>query len=304
MFVTQIKAQGIETAHPSKVPQRQFRAMKIAILTLVILLVLALAGLFLWRFLDHWSDRAEAHRLLAKQSANPPLFSIDLVQDLPDPARRYFLFAIKEGTPLFKVARISMQGQFAMGSKDSPNYVPMTAEQVLAAPQGFIWKMSAGKGATRLSGSDSARWTRFWLAGLIPVARMGGEPDHTLSGFGRYVAEAVFWTPAAMLPGPGVSWEAVDQDTARVTVEHDGLRQSVDVTVDENGRPVRVVFERWSNANEEAIYRFQPFGGNLSVFQEFEGFRVPTHVEAGNLYGTEGYFPFFIADVTGIRFAQ
>jgi len=50
------------------------------------------------------------------------------------------------------------------------------------------------------------------------VARMGGNPDHTRSAFGRYVAEAVFWTPAAVLPGPGVAWEHVNTDCARLIV--------------------------------------------------------------------------------------
>ncbi|MCW8901834.1 MAG: hypothetical protein OQK95_14310, partial [Gammaproteobacteria bacterium] len=64
-----------------------------------------------------------------------------------------------------------------------------------------------------MSGSDSSRWTRFRIFGLFPVARMGGEEAHTRSAYGRYVAEAVFWTPAALLPGPGVAWEHVDENT-------------------------------------------------------------------------------------------
>jgi len=156
----------------------------------------------------------------------------------------------------------------------------------------------------RISGSDSASWTRFWLAGVVPVARAGGTPDHTLSGFGRYVSEAVFWTPAAVLPGPGVEWEVIDEDSARVTIDHNGNRQSVDITLDKDGRPVSVVFERWSNANDKGAYRFQPFGGYLSEYRDFDGFMLPTHVEAGNLIGTDDYFPFFIADVTMVRFSQ
>ncbi len=39
----------------------------------------------------------------------------------------------------------------------------------------------AGRGLMTLSGSDSECWTRFWLMRLLPVARMGGNPDHTRS---------------------------------------------------------------------------------------------------------------------------
>lgn len=110
--------------------------------------------------------------------------------------------------------------------------------------------------------------------GLLPGARMGGDPDHTRSAFGRYVAEAVFWTPAAVLPGPGVDWKWVDKD-CRLTVNHKGLSQSVDVTVAPDGQPSQVCFERWSNANPEKQHRLQPFGGHLSAFRVFAGFRLP-----------------------------
>lgn len=277
-------------------------AMKIAIILVPFLLIPF--GLYVRRLTDHWSDSTETSKLLRQRSANPPIFSSGMVESLPEPARRYFLFAIKEGTPLHTVAEISMRGQFGTGNKTKPNYMPMTAEQVLAAPEGFVWKMSGGSRVMRISGSDSTCWTRFWLAGIIPVARTGGTYDHTLSAFGRNIAEAVFWTPAAALPGPGKVWEAVNDDTARFTINHNGNRQSVDITVDEQGRPVRVVLERWSNANKDGKYSLQPFGGYLSEFREFEGFRLPTHVEAGNLIGTDDYFPFFVADVTNVSFAQ
>ncbi|WP_222433792.1 DUF6544 family protein [Pistricoccus aurantiacus] len=71
-----------------------------------------------------------------------------------------------------------------------------------------------------------------------------------------------------------------------------------------DGQPIQVRFERWSNANPEKVYRLQPFGGYLSAFQEFTGFRLPTHVEAGNGFGTDQYFPFFVVDVTDIDFPE
>ncbi len=276
--------------------------MKLFFVIILLVVVVSLAGLFVWRQLDHRSDRTEMNRLLALQPAHPARFSLAMVADLPEPARRYFAFAIAEGTPLYTVAQIEMEGQFSLGTNEAPNYMDMIATQVLAAPNGFVWKMSGGLGLAAMSGSDSGRWTRFWFAGLAPVARFGGDPDHARSAFGRYVAEAAFWTPAAILPGPNVTWEGVDQDTARYTMTHEGIVQTVDVTVDAEGRPFRIEFPRWSNANPEGMHQIQPFGGFLSGFREVVGFRVPFHVEAGNWFGTQDYFPFFIADVTEVRF--
>lgn len=265
-------------------------------------ILLATVAQWAWRGIDHRADCKAMRRLVATQPTVPACFTTEMVADLPEPARRYFLYTIAPGARLYTVANITMAGRFGMGTKADPKYLDMTATQTLALPAGFVWKMSTRRGLLRLSGSDSAGWTRFWLMGLLPVARMGGDPDHRRSAFGRYVAEAVFWTPAAVLPGPGIHWEPVGEDCARLTLSHQGLSQSVDVTVAPDGQPTEVRFERWSNANPEKAYRLQPFGGYLSAFQEFAGFRLPTHVEAGNHFGTERYFPFFLVNVTDIEY--
>jgi hypothetical protein len=266
------------------------------------LAVLALlAALTFLRLRDRRADREEWARLAALQPRVPQRFDLAMVAGLPEPAQRYFRFAILPGTPLLPVAEIDMAGRFSLGSKARPDYRPMEARQILAAPEGFVWAMRT-RGGMPISGSDSGGWTRFRIFGLIPVARQGGDPDHRRSAFGRYVAEALFWTPAAALPGPAATWEGVDADTARVTFRHDGLEQAVDVVVDAEGRPREVRFLRWSNANPEGRHRLQPFGGLLSEFREVGGYRLPFRVEAGNMFGTDAYFPFFLADVTAIHF--
>ncbi|MFK7837463.1 MAG: DUF6544 family protein [Sulfitobacter sp.] len=261
-------------------------------------IVLVLGGLGGWRALDHLADRKEMKRLTALQTQSPDTFNPAMIADLPEPARRFFKFAIAEGTPLLPVAELWMTGQFSLGDKEAPRYMKMQAHQVLAMPHGSIWKVRMQSGHLRFSGSDSAAWTRFWMGGLLPVARQGGTADHARSAFGRYVAEAVFWAPAAVLPGPNIEWEQVDPNRARLTVRHNDMTQDVEITVAANGQPTQVVFPRWSNANPDQTYQVQPFGGTLSAFQEFQGYRLPTHVEAGNFFGTEDYFPFYIADVT------
>ncbi|MEM1430988.1 MAG: DUF6544 family protein [Pseudomonadota bacterium] len=263
---------------------------------------LAVIALALRRRADRRADTREAARLRAASPRRPAAFALSMVSDLPEPAQRYFRFSIAPGTVLHTVAELHMQGRFSLGQKDDPKYMEMTARQILAPLEGFVWAADMRMGAIPLSGSDSGGWTRFWLAGVVPVARQGGNPDHARSAFGRQVAEAAFWCPAALLPSPVVTWAAVDETTARVTLRRGDLEQAVDITVDVDGRPTRVVLQRWSDANPARVFRLQPFGGDLSEFREVQGFRLATHVEAGNLYGTRDYFPFFIVDVVSVRF--
>lgn len=271
------------------------------ILVIVAALVLGVAALALLAHMDRRADRAEWARLAARQPGVPVPFDPAMVAGLPEPARRYFAFAIRPGTPLLPVAEIDMRGQFSLGIKSAPNYQPMAARQILAVPEGFVWAMRT-RGGMRLSGSDSGGWTRFRLFGLIPVARLGGDADHARSAFGRYVGEAVIWTPAALLPGPGVVWSPLGGDSARVTVTRADLRQAVDITVDAGGRPVEVSFQRWSDANPDKVHRLQPFGAVMSDFRAVGGYCLPFRVEAGNMFGTGAYFPFFRAEVTDIRY--
>ncbi|MBR9982909.1 MAG: hypothetical protein KFF50_17890 [Desulfatitalea sp.] len=265
------------------------------------MLGLALCALLALRLWDGRAERMEWSRLTALQALNPPAYDPSMVADLPEPARRFFNFAIAPGTPLLTVAEIDMGGQFSLGSRENPNYQRMDATQILAAPWGFVWKLRL-PGIVPVSGSDSGRWTRFRILGLLPVARMGGDADHARSAYGRYVAEALFWTPAALLPGPGIVWEAVDEHTARVTVSHMGFAQAVDLRVDGDGCPIAVHFMRWSDANPAKTHRLQPFGGQLSDFRDVQGFRLPFKVEAGNMFGTADHFVFFKAEVDSIRF--
>lgn len=275
--------------------------------TLVLIGVVAalLAAMAAWRMADKRTDLTVWRRLASKQPTSPATFNLSMLDGLPDPAQRFFSFAIEPGTALRTVAEISMQGVFSLGSKARPNYQPMQAEQILASPHGFVWRVRVGH---LFTGSDAAEggnsWSRFWALGVAPVGRAGNNADHARAAFGRYVAEAVFWTPAALLPGEQVRWQAIDDSTARAIVTHKGMEQAVDVTVGEDGRPVQVIFQRWSNANPDNTYRLQPFGGYLSEFRLFEGFRLPTRVEAGNFFGTDDYFAFFKVTVTAVHFPR
>lgn len=265
------------------------------------LLVLLLVSLLILRLLDWRADQSEWIQLSSLQPVNPVRYDSSMVANLPEPARRYFNFTIASGTPLYTVTEIDMGGQFSLGSQEEPNYQPMQAHQILAAPHGFVWRLNL-PGIIPVSGSDSGRWTRFRILGFIPVARMGGDSDHTRSAYGRYVAEAVFWTPAAILPMASVTWEGIDEHTARVTITRGKLSQAVDVTVNAEGQPIEVSLMRWSNANPEKSHRLQPFGGTLSDFRVVQGFKLPFRIEAGNMFGTNEYFPFYKAEIKAIRF--
>ncbi len=275
--------------------------MKIWLIIIMAAFFVTLALLAAWRHLDRRADAHAWDELRTDIGVVNGTYNSALVQGLPKPAQRYFNFMIDPGAPLHTVVELQMIGELGRGTKASHQYSPMSAHQILAPPHGLVWQVDTGP----LSGSDGAlptqSWTRFWLFGLLPVVRVGGA-DHQRSAFGRVVAEAAFWAPASLLPSKHVCWEAVDDSTARAIVRYGPFEQAVDITVDEEGAPSRVLIQRWSNENADKVYREQPFGGELSAFESHDGYRLPTRVEGGNHFGTADYFPFFKAEITDIRF--
>lgn len=263
-----------------------------------LLLALLILGLLGWRALDRAAERREIARLRGLQPAQPARFDPTMVADLPAPAQRFFNFTFTPGAPLARVAQFEMVGQLGLGDRSAPGYMPMRAVQILAAPEGFVWQLRAGTPPMRVVGSDSGHWTRFWLGGLMPVARAGGHEDHHRSAFGRMVIEALILTPGLFLPGPNIQWRAVNETQAAVTLTHGTVSQELFLQVDAAGMPERVWMMRWSDANPAKTFQMQPFGGLVSAPKRFGEVTLMTHMEVGNHYGTPDWFPFFIADIT------
>jgi hypothetical protein len=254
----------------------------------------------------HATDTARADRaratLLAGRDPAPPRYDPAMVAGLPEVAQRYFARAIAPGTPLHRIVRLEMEGTFVLNGKS----LPMRARQILAPPAtGFVWQAQIGAGLMSFAGSDGAlatgatpeSWTKFWLRGLIPLARTGGTIDHARAAATRVMLESI-WAPATLLPQSGARWVRTGPDTAEITFDATPDLPPMQLRLNAAGDPVEVWALRWSDANPDKVYRLQPFGGRMLETAAFGGFRIPVKVELGNFWGTPDYAPFFLATVT------
>lgn len=279
---------------------------KFILLALVALLLAAIA----FGFWVHARDRAQARTVWAAledaREIEPQHYDPAMVAELPEIARRYFARAIEPGAPLHRVVRLEMEGSFIMNG----NPMPMTARQILAPPaQGFVWQAEVGAGLMQFAGSDGYQhaqgiqdsWTKFWLRGLIPLARVGGTEDHARAAATRVMLEAI-WAPANLLPQFGADWVQTGPDSAEVRfADVEGI-EPMQITLDAEGNPIEVWALRWTDATPERVHRLQPFGGRMLEMGRHQGFLVPTRVELGNMWGTPDYAPFFLATITSAEF--
>ena len=224
------------------------------------------------------------------------------VADLPESARRYLLHAIRPGTPLAHSVGLAMAGEIRLGPRLP--WLPFRARQTLAPPVGFAWEAHVRWGPLRVVGADTYVHGRgqlaFRLWDLVPVVRAAG-PEVSRSARGRLAIESI-WQPAALLPRRGVTWEAVDDRAARVTVVIDGERIPLTLTVDPAGRLRSVSMERWGNLTATGQYTLIPFGADVDAERTFEGFTVPSRLTVRWWYGTARAFEFFHATLLGATY--
>jgi hypothetical protein len=264
----------------------------------------AAAGL--WSYRSAMEESREAwERIASAARPDDAVYSPAMVAGQPEIAQRYFNHAIAPGTPLGNIVELDMRGTFLLGDRSSYQSYAMEARQVLHPPSEFVWIPHMRSGMMRISGFDAlvsgSAWTRFWLAGLVPVANARSSPDLVRSATFRSTMESI-WVPASLLPRNRVVWEQAGPDRARVRVQRVAPEIVLEMTLTPSGAVREIVGQRWSNANPQGAFRLQPFGGTIEAEYTFGGYTIPSRIKAGNHYGTSDYLPFFQAELTDARY--
>ena len=231
----------------------------------------------------------EIWRSLEQSGTTGELFTEEMVSGLPDPARRYFLHAIRPGTPLAPRIHFGYHGSMKPG-KQMP-WMSLTVEQIAAKERGFVWKARARSGALVLTAADhyldgNGRM-RIALFGLVPVVNATG-PDLSRSALARLLIEGLL-LPSSLLPGPHVQVEGIDESRFKVTVRLHGETTPITLTVDPEGRLKEIVMERWGNLTDDGSYRYIPYGATVQEEGTFGGYAIPSHISVGWWYGTDRY---------------
>lgn len=263
------------------------KAIRLAAYAIGGLLVAAIAALFILKTLDDRHVDQTWQSLEATGSGE--VFTAAMVDALPEPARRYFLHAIRPGTPLAASAHLKMSG--AIKPNSNSDWADLTATQVLTPGQGFVWKASAQSGPVSMGvvdqlANNSGRM-RIALFGLVPVVNEGSA-DISKSALGRLAIESI-WLPSSLLPQNGVTWETVDDRHARATLTVSGEEMTLTLTVDADGRLMEVTTRRYGNQADDGSFQYIPYGAASADERTFGGYTIPTSLRIGWWYGTDRY---------------
>src|SRR5262245_61490182 len=265
-----------------------------------VLILVALTALVIIRRRD--DKRAEGVWQSLEAPSTHQFFTEEMVSDLPAPARRHLLHAIRPGTPLAYSVSLEMGG--SMRLKPEQEWMPMKASQILAPPKGFVWRAEVGDGLMRFSGGDhyangNGR-VRFWLWGFIPLVKQEGA-DVSRAALGRMACETI-WLPSSLLPQRGVKWEALDDESARATMKIGEETITLTLFVEPDGRLREVRILRWGDQTEDGGFGYVPFGCRIQEERDFGGYTIPSKVSVGWQIGTDRYFEFFRAQIENADF--
>lgn len=212
------------------------------------------------------------------------LFDPVLLEELPDPVKRWLRHVITPGAPLLTGVETQWTGHMRLRR----SWRRFCARHRATSDRGFVWSARTRLGGLPVTGFD--RFTRgeaqmrWRLMRLLRLVNSSGE-DVTRSAAGRHAAELLAAVPATALD-PAVRWTELDPSRATAHLLLGGEEQQVTVTVDALGRLRQVEMERWGAPTGDSFGHHR-FGALLTEERSFDGYLVPTEVVVGWHIGTE-----------------
>jgi hypothetical protein len=202
----------------------------------------------------------------------------EMLAGLPEPVGRYLRYTGVVGRPVPGTIRLHQEGRMRPGPGQP--WLPLEAEEHYSVqPPGFVWA-----GTARLGPLAVARARDMYaegrgrmlvkVASLWPVADASGEQTDQAAMM-RYLSEMI-WFPAAFLAG-NISFEAVDDSSARVTLADHGRTATATLFFDEQGRLIDLVAKRYRTAGSSDPATWST---PVTGYGEFEGLRLPSRGKA------------------------
>ena len=115
------------------------------------------------------------------------------------------------------------------------------------------------------------------LAGLIPVVDQSGLPELSAGALQRYLAEAA-WFPTALLPGDGLSWDAIDSTRGRAVLTDHETTVSLEFQFAPNGAIERT-YTPARYREVAGAYVPTPWAGAHRSYAQVHGMQVPMEGE-------------------------
>jgi hypothetical protein len=235
----------------------------------------------------------------------PLTFDAREIADLPQPVQRYFRAVLKDGQPLIVAARVSHEGTFNISSTAEKWSAFTSTQLVITQRPGFDWDariaMMPGINAfvhdAYFSGEGILHAA---LLGLVTLADLRGTPEAAQAELMRFFAEAA-WYPTRLLPSQGVRWEAIDNSSARATLQDGDTTVSLDFRFDEAGLIASIRAEARARTVNGGLL-FAPWIGRFWDYELRDGMRIPLSGEVAWQLPDGSLLPYWRGRITNITY--
>ena len=216
--------------------------------------------------------RSRARFILAGANRRQDFGDTKLLENLPEPVRRYLKRALPEELSVLRTARLRYDGFFRTSLEGK--WEKIRGEQYISGIHpGFVWK-----GRTKLfSAVDSFIENKgnlsVWLFSALPIVNKGG-PDIDHAEVLRWLAEGAL-VPSNLLPSENLQWLVVNESSAIITYTFRQRMFSLLVRFNTHNEIISVEGKRpYDNKG------LQQWKGTFSNYKSIGGHYVPTALEA------------------------
>jgi hypothetical protein len=247
------------------------------------------------------TTHGEARALLQhSEQPSPALITETHLRGLPEVVQRYLRYAQVPGKAAIRTVHLKQRGSFRI--KAGQAWMPLAAEQYYSTqPPAFLWH-----GVIKQSPLLSlAAWDRFTdghgnlmvkLLSFITLVNAHG-PEADQGELLRYLSE-IPWFPTAWL-SDYIQWQAIDDRSARATIQQPGVTASAVLFFDDEGKLTRMNAERSMLVKGKPVLeQWETRGGD---YREVQGLRIPFQAEAVWQLPA-GDFSYFRGEITEIDF--
>ena len=236
----------------------------------------------------------------------PPQFDGADLDGLPAPVRRYLGAVLRDGQRPVAAALLEHSGQFRVDDTRPASRAFTSVEQVRTGPPGFVWD-----GRIRLAPGLAVHVHDAYvagegllearLAGLRVVASRRGSADLARGQLSRYAAETP-WYPTALLPSAGVTWQPIDEHSARALFRDAGTTVAVTFHFGADGLVDTV---RMADRPRQVGGTSVPtaWEGRFWNYEDRDGMLVPIDGEVAWHPASGALPPYWRGHLRGIRYA-
>jgi uncharacterized protein DUF6544 len=213
------------------------------------------------------------------QQAHPVLITEAHLLGLPEVVQRYLRYSQVVGKEIPRTVRLKQIGKFRQSAQQP--WMNLHAKQYYSVnPPGFLWVGTIRKGGLPLVRARDRYWNgkgnmQIKLGTLFTIANATGE-EMDQSSMMRYLNEMI-WFPTAFL-GKNISFEPVDNTSARVTLTDKGKSVSGTMFFDDEGKFIDFVAPRYREIN--GTYELNTWSTPLTEYGEYEGLKLPVKGKA------------------------